>query len=138
MKLFDPIEAVEWFDEQTESIMIHGGSGQTLWAGRTGSQPELRIDVDLEVGRAAMRWVPDGTHAVELAAAGPIVVLESPDRGLVTVPAALARVSVATARRAIGEYMATGDRPAGVEWTRSHESEDSDPAQTAGAIQIEE
>jgi hypothetical protein len=27
---------------------------------------ELRLDTDFDAGRAAPRWLPDGTHAVEL------------------------------------------------------------------------
>jgi hypothetical protein len=53
---------------------------------------------------------------VELAAGDPIVVLESSDYDVVTIPAVLARVSVDTARRAVIEYVRTGQRPTCVDW----------------------
>ncbi|MFI5845300.1 Imm1 family immunity protein [Catenuloplanes sp. NPDC051500] len=33
-----------------------------------------------------------------------------------TLPGETARVSVATARRAVGAYLSTGERPGGLEW----------------------
>lgn len=76
----------------------------------------MRLDLDFDAGRAALRWLPDGTHAVELEATEPIVVLESSDDDVVTISAALARVSVDLARRAVSEYVRTGQRPSLVEW----------------------
>jgi hypothetical protein len=114
--LAGPAEAGEWFDEQVASIMPHGGCGQVIRYGPADGPEMLRVDVDLDEQRAALRWVPDGSFAVEHDPVGPITVLESPDRGLVAVPAHLARVSVATARRAVVEYVATGQRPTGMEW----------------------
>jgi hypothetical protein len=55
-------------------------------------------------------------ETVTIDPAEPIVVLESSDHDLVTIPAALARVSVGAARRAVGEYVRTGERPTCVQW----------------------
>ena len=84
---------------------------------RTAEQPDvLRVDVD--AGRAALRWLPDGSYAVELDPDQPITVLQSPDLGPVTIPAHLARVSIATARRAIMHYVSTRQLPTGVRWAQ--------------------
>ncbi|MEV0607157.1 Imm1 family immunity protein [Polymorphospora rubra] len=93
--------------------MPHGGCGQTLTIGPT-DHPTLRIDIDAD--RAAVRWLPDGSHAADLAPDTPITVYESPDAGLRDIPAALARVDAAAARRAVVEYVETGRRPTGVGW----------------------
>jgi hypothetical protein len=108
-------EAGRRFDEQIESIMPHGGCGQTLTVG-TLDQPALRIDIDVDADRAALRWLPDSTYAADLDPDTPITVYESPDTGLLEIPAELARVSVATARVAVVDYAATGRRPANVDW----------------------
>ena len=116
-ELDGPAEAVRRFDEQADSIMSHGGSGQVIWFAPAGGPDALRIDVDVDVDRAALRWLADGSYAVELDPDMPLTVLESADGGLVTIPAELARVSVDTARRAVAEYVTTGQRPTCVEWT---------------------
>lgn len=121
VELSDPADAGEWFDEQAGSIMPHGGAGQVIWCGPADGPPELRIDVDIDVDRAALRWTADGAHGVEFGPVAPITVLESPDGGLVTVPAELVRVSAATARRAVVEYVATGRRPTCVDWVKEQE-----------------
>jgi hypothetical protein len=117
-ELTDPVDAVKRFDEQAGSIMPHGGSGQSIWFGTAEEPDVLRVDVDVDAGRAALRWLPDGSHAVELDPDRPITVLESPDLGLVTIPAGLARVSIATARTAIMQYVSTQQLPTGVQWTK--------------------
>lgn len=110
-----PEDAGRRFDELVETIMPHGGCGQTLTVG-TGDQPVLRIDVDIDRDRAALRWLPDGSYAVECEADAPITVYESPDTGLVDIPAELARVTCAAARAAVVEYAVTGRRPTNVQW----------------------
>lgn len=125
-ELSGPADAGEWFDEQADMVMPHGGSGQVIWFGPAGGPAELRVDVDVEAGRAALRWTVDGTYAVELDPGSPITVLESPDSGLVTVPAWLARVRPATARAAVLEYVTTGRRPHLLTWM----SEKDDPEAT--------
>jgi Immunity protein Imm1 len=105
-----------FFEERSTAIPPHGRRANAYWFAPIGADDVLRLDVDFDAGRAALRWLPDGTHAVELDAAEPIVVLESSDYDVVTVPAALARVSVDTARRAVSEYVRTGQRPTCVEW----------------------
>ncbi|MFV2110277.1 Imm1 family immunity protein [Micromonospora sp. LOL_015] len=117
----DPGRAAESFADQAESIMAHGGTGQTIWIGPVNGQPQLRIDVDTHVNRAAVCWLPDGTRGIEREPVGPITVVESPDSGLVTVPAILARVSVAATGRAVAEYTATGRRPTCLTWQTEHQ-----------------
>jgi hypothetical protein len=57
---------------------------------------------------------------VELDLVGPIVVLESSNYDVVTIPAELARVSVPTAHSLVEEYAATGQKPTGVRWQPDH------------------
>ena len=114
--LADSDEAGEWFDEQTDSIMPNGRSGQVIWFGPFDGQPELRLDIDVETGRAALRWLAGGDHAIELDASETLTVMASADGDLVIIPARLARVSAQTARRAVIEYIATGVRPTGIVW----------------------
>lgn len=109
-----PEEAGHRFDEQTETIMPHGGCGQTLTVG-TDDQPVLRIDIDIDAARAAVRWLPDGSYATERDPDSPITVYESPDTGLREIPAELARVTPG-ARTALVEYVATDQRPTKVLW----------------------
>jgi immunity protein Imm1 of predicted polymorphic toxin system len=115
-ELSDPVQAGEWFDEQTASIMPNGTSGQAIWFGPADSPAVLRIDIDIDAGRAAMRWLPDNSYAIELELADPIIVIESPDSGPLTIAADLARVRPATARRAVIEYVSNGQRPESVSW----------------------
>lgn len=103
------------FDDQTATIMPHGGYGQTLTIGPV-DQPALRIDIDIEVDRAAVRWLPDGSYAAEQEADSPITVYESPDAGLVDIAADIARTTPAQARTALLEYVATSQRPTGLHW----------------------
>jgi Immunity protein Imm1 len=117
-ELPDADAAGEFLDERSMAIAPHGGRANAYWFAPAGADDVLRLDIDYGSGRAALRWLPDGTHAVELDPAGPIVVLESSDYDVVTIPAELARVSVKTAYRAIAEYVTTGQRPTCVEWTK--------------------
>ncbi|MFJ8691253.1 hypothetical protein [Micromonospora wenchangensis] len=73
-ELTDAEDAGRRFDEQVETIMPHGGGGQTLTIG-THDQPALRIDIDAD--RAAVRWLPDGSYAVDREPDTPITVYES-------------------------------------------------------------
>src|SRR5690242_6204465 len=91
--LVDAEQAAKAFDEQAEAIMPTGTAGQTLWVGSQADRKVLRIDIDIDHGRAALRWLPDGTHAVELPVGDPVTVLERIGRPPVTVPAEVARVS---------------------------------------------
>lgn len=110
-----PEEAGHRFDEQIETIMPHEGCGQTFTIG-TGDQPVLRIDIDIDAARAAVRWLPDGSNATERDPDSPITVYESPGSGLIEIVAELARVTPGTARAALIEYVATGQRPTKVLW----------------------
>ncbi|WKU03927.1 Imm1 family immunity protein [Micromonospora sp. HUAS LYJ1] len=111
---FEPADAEDAgrrFDEQIATIMPHEGSGQTLTIG-THDQPTLRIDIDIDADRAAVRWLPDGSYAAERQPDTPITVYESPDTGLVDI----ARVAPAAARTAVVEYVTTGQRPTNIRW----------------------
>ena len=120
--------AVAFLDELPTIIFPHGGRAAAYWFAPAGvSDDVLRVDLDFDTGRAALRWLPDGTHGVELAPDGSIVVMESSDCPVVTVPADLARVSVDTATRAVVEYVTTGQRPTGVDW--APDAADAPPAQ---------
>jgi hypothetical protein len=113
----DPDRAGEGFDVAVREILPHGASGQSLWFGPDGADEDLRVDIDIEVGRAALTWLADDTIGIELEPGPPITVMWSVDEPLVTVPGELARVSIMTARRAVLEYVTTGERPTCVEWT---------------------
>jgi hypothetical protein len=107
---------VRFLDERPMRIATHGRRAASYWFAPREAEDVLRLDIDYDAGRAALRWLPDGSHAVELAESEPIVVMESSDYDVVTIPAELARVSIETARRAVVEYVTTGERPTGVEW----------------------
>ncbi|TDC66928.1 hypothetical protein E1258_01460 [Micromonospora sp. KC207] len=119
--LTSPDEAGRRFDEQVTAIMPHGECGQTLTIG-TANGPVLRIDIDVDADRAALRWLPDGSYATDLDADRPITVYESPDTGLRDIPAGLARVNTATARNAVIEYVTSGQRPTIVAWAQGNPS----------------
>ena len=65
--------ATEIFDEAVRSILPHGYSGQALWFCRPGEgDPSkvsldgynnggrgLRVEIDIDVDRAAVTWLPD-------------------------------------------------------------------------------
>jgi hypothetical protein len=114
----DPQEAARLFDEQVRLIMPNGRSGQAIWVGTRDDTDILRIDIDVDEGRAALRWLPDGTHAVELAPGPALETYATDDGEMAHIPGALARVSPATARAAVAEYVATGEQPTCVAWER--------------------
>ncbi|BCJ69569.1 Imm1 family immunity protein [Polymorphospora rubra] len=116
-ELTDPEQAGRRFDEQIETIMPHGGCGQTITIGPP-DQPTLRIDIDIDIDadRAALRWLPDGSYATDLDPDTPITVYESPDIGLSDIPANLARLNTAKTRQAVIGYVTTGTRPTRVTW----------------------
>ncbi|WBB91540.1 Imm1 family immunity protein [Verrucosispora sp. WMMC514] len=116
-----PDDAGHWFDEQTQTIMPHGGCGQTLTIG-THDTPVLRIDIDIDADRAAVQWLPDGSYATEHEPDTPITVYESPDTGLIDISPELARVTPATARAALIEYAATRQRPTNIDWSHRDQS----------------
>lgn len=125
-ELSDPAAVDDFFTERSTAIAPHGKRANAYWFAPVGADDVLRLDVDFDASRAALRWLPDGTHAVELEPAEPIVVLESSDYDVVTIPATLTRVSLDTARRAISEYVRTGQRPTGVDWAADSPSNDAE------------
>lgn len=114
--LSDPEQAGEMFEDHATAIMPSGTSGQVIWLGSEDNQKILRIGIDIDEGRAALRWLPDGTHAVELEPGPAIETYETQDGGRAYVPGTLARVSPGTARAAVAEFVATGKRPTCVSW----------------------
>lgn len=111
------VDAVEAFlAERPYRYATHGGRAMSYWFASGDGEAVLRADIDYDTGRAALRWLPDRMHAVELEPTVPIVVMASSDLPPVSVPAALARVSIDAAHRAIVEYVSTGQRPTNVQW----------------------
>ena len=86
-ELPDPAAVDDFFTERSTAIAPHGKRANAYWFAPTGADDELRLDIDFDAGRAALRWLPNDTHAVELERAEPIVVLESSDYDVVTIPA---------------------------------------------------
>ena len=54
-------------------------------------------------------WLPGHVYGVELEPAEPLTVEWSTDAELSVIPAEFARVGVATARRAVAEYLSTSE-----------------------------
>ncbi|MBC6459397.1 Imm1 family immunity protein [Actinomadura sp. HBU206391] len=135
-KLSGPKEAAEKFDEAVREILRTGRSGQALWFrpqgegeggdlfprdfvhSYDGNGEGLRIEIDIEVDRAAVTWLPDHTIAVELPPGDPLLhIVWSIDARSITVAGYRARVSATSARRAVIEYITTGERPTtGLTW----------------------
>ncbi|WP_203993785.1 Imm1 family immunity protein [Virgisporangium aurantiacum] len=126
--MLDAADAAVLFDDTVTAILRHGGSGQSLWVGPAGAaddpsryglnlaKMDLRIDIDVDLDRAALTWQPDGSVAIELEPGPSLTVIESVDAAALVVTGTRARVSAATARAAFLEYAATGKRPTCVEW----------------------
>lgn len=112
----DPEQAGVMFDDHATAIMPSGTPAQVIWIGNDADRRILRVDIDIDEGRAALRWLPDGTHAVELEPGPAIETYETQDGGRAYVPGTLARVSPSTARAAVAEFVATGQRPTCVFW----------------------
>ncbi|GLZ09664.1 hypothetical protein Acsp03_71300 [Actinomadura sp. NBRC 104412] len=123
--------AAEIFDEAVRSILPHGCSGQALWFcrsdegdpskvsldGYNNGGKGLRVEIDIDVDRAALTWLPDESIAVELPPGDPLRVMWFLDAPVITIPGTTVRTSAATARRAVIEYLATGHRPStGITW----------------------
>lgn len=120
--LSDAEEAAAFLDQQSVIVNNWGTRGFALWFGVVTDGwmgGPLRVDLDPDVGRAALRWIPDGTHAVELAPEGPIMVLEDSGKPLVEISGELARVSLGKAWEAVREYVTTGEKPACTRWENS-------------------
>lgn len=109
-------EAAATFDDSVFSIMPFGGAGTSLWFAPSGGEDQLRVDIDFEADRAKVTWLPDNAYGVELEQGEPITVMWFIDADIITIPAEQARVSTATARRAVVEYVETGQRPTCLSW----------------------
>ncbi|MFI5492514.1 Imm1 family immunity protein [Actinoplanes sp. NPDC051859] len=146
MTMSPPTEAINqvvraWRDIHTETIdsledaealiydvltrvFSYGGHGFTSWWGpRSCDGPEgshLRVDLDVESGRAAAHWLPTKEIAVEqgvTAHHSPLTVTESTDDPPIQISAGRALVTPGAAIRAIREYVKTGQRPTNLSWT---------------------
>jgi hypothetical protein len=106
-----------FLDQRAMMIAAHGRRAAAYWFAPADAEDDiLRLGLDFESNRAALRWLPDDTHGVELEPDDPIVVMECSDCPVVTIPDELAVVSVETAKRAVVEYLSTGQRPTCVSW----------------------
>lgn len=79
----------------------------------------LRVDFHASSGRARVRWLPTGELGTEPGLdplREPAVVMESSERPPVTIPDDQMTASVPGARRAIREYVETGQRPSSLTW----------------------
>lgn len=115
----EPDEAWLFMIEFMGMIFPHGRRAFSLFAGPAETDSAMRIDMDADLGRAAITWLPDGSHGAEHDVPASHVALnvyESPDTGSVAVPAELGRVTPGQALAALGEYVVTGARPTGLEW----------------------
>lgn len=112
-------EAQQLLDDFAGMEFYHGRHAFTLFAGRPDADPQLRLDVDADAGRAAVTWLPGGSSGVQPGVNAPeddLVVCESSDRDPVVVPKGRARVTLRVARQALGEYVSTGHRPGALNW----------------------
>jgi hypothetical protein len=122
MEITDPAEAQEALEEAWSRYYPHGGRGIVIRFGDTDAGEKaarLRVDIDINEGRAALHWLPDGTYAIEPdvpAHPRPLVVGDSPYEPAVTVPGGCARVTPGAALRAVVQFAETGHQPAGLIW----------------------
>jgi hypothetical protein len=112
----DAEEAAAAFDNRVYTLMPHGGAGQSIWFAHEDEDDELRVDIDFQADRAALTWLADDSYGVELEPGEPITVMWYVDDPVVVIPAEFVRVSAGTARRAVVEYITTGERPTCVQW----------------------
>ncbi|MDP9792372.1 hypothetical protein J2S43_000884 [Catenuloplanes nepalensis] len=129
----DPETAAEVFDDVASMIRQTGRAAQAIWVrpradgedvspgalteGYGGNGDGLRVEIDVEEDRAAVTWLPDGTIAVERPPGAPLTLMWSADAAPITLAGSRVRVSAATARRLVLEYVATGARPTtGITW----------------------
>lgn len=125
----------EWFDAHLRMLNPQGTRGYTVRLGPDDADEvdamPLRIDVDPDAGRAAVRWLPEHLLAAALPPADqPLRVSEWTDYdGLIEIPGQLARVDVATAVALAAAYVDSGERPAGVEWVPMPTAEELVPPQ---------
>ncbi|MEV0648068.1 hypothetical protein AB0I28_22655 [Phytomonospora sp. NPDC050363] len=94
-----PAEVEQWFADHLRMFNPHGTRGTTVRLGPDDADLAdlpLRIDIDPDTDRAAVRWLPDDHVAVDLPPlATPLLVCEWTDEETLTeVPGALARVDV--------------------------------------------
>jgi len=129
-----PEEAAAAVDNVAQNLYALDGQlgALTMWWGppivyepgvSTRENGPLRIDLWGETGHAAVRWEPTGEIGVDPdapAAEVDMMVMESSEAPMVTVPASVIRCTVDTARRVAAEWAQTGKRPTCVEWVPPH------------------
>ncbi|MBT8226309.1 MAG: hypothetical protein HKP61_03490 [Dactylosporangium sp.] len=117
----DAATLADILDPTQAGFAMHGARAFAYFiAPEEDADAVLRIDLDHDRDRAAIRWLPDATHGIEPHADSqpvePIEVWEA-YQGIVTIPAKILTVSATMARRAAAEYVTTGQRPASLTWT---------------------
>lgn len=120
-----PDDVADLLDDDADMINPQGTQGMSYFLGVQDSdddnhpmrEPVLRIDLDPEIGSAAVRWLPDGTVGVEEGYTPQAFrVCESSASDLASIPASIGLVSYEAARRTAEQYIATGERPSNVTW----------------------
>lgn len=122
VEIADPAEAQEALEEAWGRYYPHGGRGIVVRFGDTGAGEQaapLRVDIDINQGRAVLHWLPDSTYAIEPdipAHPRALVVGDSPYEPAERVSGDYARVTPGAALRAVVEFAQTGARPTGLKW----------------------
>ncbi len=125
-EIADPAEAQEALEDAWGRYYPHGGRGVSVFFGATEageSAAPLRVDIDINEGRARLLWVPTGALAREPgipAHPRPLVVGQSPYDKAVSVPGDEALVTPGAALRAVVEYAESGQQPGSLEWAVAH------------------
>lgn len=120
----DPADVEEAIEEAWSRVYPHGGRGICIRLGPTAGGEQaapLRIDIDILEGRAAVRWTPDGSHAVDPGLPPhprPLTIAGSPYDPPDSVSGELARVTPGAALGVAAEYVTTGERTAELDWRR--------------------
>lgn len=121
-EITEPADAQEALEEAWARYYPHGGRGISIRFGDTesgeGSAP-LRVDIDLNEGRARVVWLPTGEFGAEPDLPPhprPLLVGLSPYDEPTSVSGGEARVTPGAALRAVGEYAEDGQRPRCLHW----------------------
>ncbi|GIG63504.1 hypothetical protein Lfu02_78760 [Longispora fulva] len=126
-----PSEAIDVIVRRARRLNINGQFVFTYWIGPvtdgwteshlSRGTATMRIDVDYDRERAAMTWLPDGTHVAEVdpPTDGPLLThdpLVEDGSGDIEVDSSLATTTVGAAIYALAQHVDTGTKPTGVTW----------------------